>query len=87
MSLLLVWSVSFNIVLVTIIACSFDVQSIEKLNGNTWKMKMEFFLHEKDLWEIILEELLPSKIEFEEMFLKENIHEFIFFMEKDKLFH
>lgn len=90
MSLLLVWSVSFNIVLVAIIACSFDVQSIEKLNGNnfrTWKMKMEFFLHEKDLWEIISEELSPSKIEFEEMFFKENIHEFIFFMEKDKLFH
>lgn len=48
---------------------------------------MEFFLHEKDLWEIISEELSPSKIEFEEMFFKENIHEFIFFMEKDKLFH
>jgi hypothetical protein len=49
-------------------------------------MKMEFFLHEKDLWEIISKELLSSKIEFEDMFLKENIHEFIFFMKKDKLF-
>jgi uncharacterized protein YehS (DUF1456 family) len=85
MSLLLVLSVSFCIVLITIIACSFDVQSIEKLNGNnfhTWKMKIQFFLHEKDLWEIISKELLPSKIEFEEMFLKENIHEFIFFHEE-----
>jgi hypothetical protein len=35
---------------------TFDAQSIEKLNGNnfhTWKMKMEFFLHEKNLCEII----------------------------------
>jgi hypothetical protein len=88
MSLLLVLSVSFSIVQVTIIACSFDFQSIEKLNGNnfhTWKMTMEK-LHEKDLWENISKELLSSKIEFEEMFLK-NIHKFIFFMKKNKLFH
>jgi hypothetical protein len=67
MSLLLVLSVSFSIVQVTIIACSFDFQSIEKLNGNnfhTWKMTMEK-LHEKDLWENISKELLSSKIEFE----------------------
>jgi hypothetical protein len=41
-----------GIILLTIMTFTFDVQSIEKLNGNnfhTWKMKMEFFLHEKDL--------------------------------------
>jgi hypothetical protein len=37
-------------------ASTFNVQNIEILNGNnfySWKMKMEFLLHEKDLWEII----------------------------------
>jgi hypothetical protein len=47
---------------------TFNVQNIEKLNGNnlhTWKMKMEFFLHEKDLWEIIgTKKNLPPKVEF-----------------------
>jgi len=51
---------------------TFDVQSIEKLNGNnfhTWKMKMEFFLHEKDLWKITFRELLLLKIDLEILFL------------------
>ncbi len=41
-----------SITLFIIMASTFDVQSIEKLNGNnfyTWKMNlMEFFLHEKE---------------------------------------
>jgi hypothetical protein len=46
----------FGIVVLKIMASIFNVQSIEILNGNnlhTWKMKMEFFMHEKGLWEII----------------------------------
>ncbi len=42
-----------SIVLLTIMASTFDAQSIKKLNGNnfhTWKMKMKFLLHEKNLW-------------------------------------
>jgi len=31
---------------------------------------MEFLLHEKDLWEITSEVLLPPKVEFGELFLK-----------------
>jgi hypothetical protein len=41
-----------GIVLLIVMAFPFDVQSVEKLNANnfhTWKMKMDFFLHEKDL--------------------------------------
>ncbi len=45
-----------GIVQFTIMASTFDARSIEKVNGNnfhTWKMKMEFFLHEFFLCEII----------------------------------
>jgi hypothetical protein len=48
-------------------ASIFEARSIEKLNDNnfhTWKMKMEFLLHEKDLWDITLGELLPPKVDF-----------------------
>jgi hypothetical protein len=44
-----------------------NAQIIEKLNGNnfhTWKMKMEFFLHDKEMWEITLRKLLPLEVEF-----------------------
>jgi hypothetical protein len=54
-------------------AFTFNVLIIEKLNGNTfhsWKMRMKFFLHENDLWEITSRELLPSKIELGKIVLK-----------------
>ncbi len=62
-----------KIVLITIMAFTFNVLIIEKLNGNTfhsWKMRMKFFLHENDLWEITSRELLPSKIELGKIVLK-----------------
>jgi hypothetical protein len=34
---------------------------------------MQFLLYEKDLWEITLGELLPLKVEFGEIFLKEAL--------------
>jgi hypothetical protein len=60
---------------------TFNVQNIEKLNGNnlhTWKMKMEFFLHEKDLWEIIgTKKNLPPKVEFFKKILEGGTFEHI----------
>jgi len=57
----------FGIIVFIIMAFIFYVQSIEKLNANnfhTWKMKMEFLLHQKNLWEIVSRKLLPPKVEF-----------------------
>jgi hypothetical protein len=54
----------------------FYVQSIEKLNGNnfhTWKMKMEFLLHQKKLWEIASKQLLPPKVELKKIVPKGSI--------------
>jgi hypothetical protein len=54
----------------------FYVQSIEKLNGNnfyTWKMKMEFLLHQNFLWEIASKTLLPPKVEFKKIVPKGSI--------------
>jgi hypothetical protein len=78
----------FDIVLLTIMASTFDVWCIEKLNENSfhmWKMNMEFFLHEKDLWEIIWEKLLSWEIEFGEIVLEGRIYEHHMFMKKNKL--
>jgi hypothetical protein len=49
------------------------------------KMKMEFFLHVKDLWEITLGELLPPRIKFGEIVPKGGIHDHQMCMKKDKL--
>ncbi len=71
-------------------ALIFDVWSILKLydnNFHTWKMKMEFFLHEKDLWKITLKNLLILKIELEKIVLKKGILEHHLFTKKDKLAH
>ncbi len=79
-----------GIVLFTIMAFIFDVWCIEKLHGNnfhTGKMRMELFLHEKDLWKITLKELLLLKIEFWKIVLKKGIFEHCLFMKKDKLAH
>jgi hypothetical protein len=54
------------------------LEILKKLKGNnfyTWLMKMEFLLHEKDLWEITSRELLLLKIEFGEIVLEEDILE------------
>jgi hypothetical protein len=48
-------------------------------------MKMEFCLHEKDLWEITLANLLPPKVEFGKIVLDGNILEHHLFTKKDKL--
>ncbi len=80
----------FNVVLITIMASTFNVLIIENLNGNSfhsWKMKIKFFLHENDLWEITSRELLPSKIELGKFVIKWNNHEHHMFMKKDKLAH
>jgi hypothetical protein len=77
-----------SIVLLTIIASTSKAQSIEKLDDNnfhTWKMKMEFCLHEKDLWEITLAKLLPPKVEFGKIVLDGNTLEHHLFTKKDKL--
>ncbi len=50
-------------------------------------MKMEFLLHEKDLWDITLRELLPPKVEFGEIIAIGNIFERHLFLKKDKLAH
>ncbi len=50
-------------------------------------MKMEFLLHEKDLWEIISRKLLPSKIEFEKITLKEVFINIACSCKKNKLVH
>jgi len=78
----------FSIVLLTIIACISNAQNIEKLDDNyfhTWKMKMEFLLHEKDLWKTILAKLLPPIVEFGKLVFEGNIFERHMFMNKDKL--
>ncbi len=66
-----------GIVLLTIMASNSNVQNIEKLidyNFHTWKMKMEFScMHKKEMWEIILGELLSLKVEFGKMPLKEAL--------------
>jgi hypothetical protein len=38
-------------------------------------MKMGFFLHQKDLWEIALGKLLPPKVEFRNIVLEGSILE------------
>jgi hypothetical protein len=48
-------------------------------------MKMEFLLHEKDLWEITSKELFPPKFEFGEIVLKGGTLEYHLFMKKGKL--
>jgi hypothetical protein len=49
------------------------------------KMKMEFFLHVKDLWEITLGKLLPPKIKFGETVPKKGFHDHQTCMKKEKL--
>ncbi len=54
------------------------LEILKMLKGNnfyTWMMKMEFLLHEKDLWEITSRELLLLKIEFGEIVLEKDIFE------------
>lgn len=80
----------FSIVPVITMATSFDVQCVEKLNDNNihaWRMKMEFFMHEKNLWKIILRKLLPPEIKSRKFDPKGNLHEPCMFMKKDKLAH
>jgi hypothetical protein len=65
-----------------------NAQNIEKLNGNnfhTWKRKIEFFLHEKDLWEITSRELLPPKVEFGEIVFKGGTFEYPFVHEEGQI--
>jgi hypothetical protein len=50
-------------------------------------MKMEFFMHEKNLWKIILRKLLPPEIKSRKIDPKGNLHEPCMFMKKDKLAH
>jgi len=38
-------------------------------------MKMEFLLHQKDLWEIALRKLLPPEVELRKIVLEGNIFE------------
>jgi hypothetical protein len=60
------------------------------LNGNnfhTWKIKIEYFPHEKYLRKITLRELLLLKIEFGRIVLKKDTLEHHWFMKKDKLAH
>jgi hypothetical protein len=65
-----------------------DARSIENLNGNnfhTWKMKMEFLLHEKDLWDITSRKLLSLEVEFGDIVFEGGTLEHHLFMKKDKL--
>jgi hypothetical protein len=67
-----------------------NVQNIENLNGDnfhTWKMKMEFLSHEKDLWEITSRKLLPLEVEFGDIVLEGGTFKHHLFMKKDKLAH
>ncbi len=48
---------------------------------------MKFLLHEKDLWDTILGELLPSKVEFGEIIPERSNFEHHLFFKKDKLAH
>ncbi len=80
--------VFFGIVLLTIMVSTFDVQSIKKLNENsfhTWKTNIEFLLHENDLWKNIWAKLLPWEIEFEKIVFEGRIYEHRMFMKKNKL--
>jgi len=55
-------------------ASTSNAQNIEKLNNNsfhTWKMKMEFLLHEKDLCKITLGDYCHQKLNLKRLFLKE----------------
>lgn len=66
-------------------ASTSNAQNIENLNSNsfhTWKMKMEFLLHEKDLCEITLGELLPQEVEFGKIVLKGGVVEHHLFMKR-----
>jgi hypothetical protein len=49
------------------------------------KMKMEFFLHVKDLWEITLGEFLPLRIKFGENVPKKGFQDHQMCMKKEKL--
>ncbi len=49
------------------------------------KLKMEVFLHMKDLWEITLGELLPPRIKFGKSVPKGGIHDHQMCMKKNKL--
>ncbi len=46
---------------------------------------MIFFVHEKDLWEITLRELLAPQIKFGKLILKRGTHEHHLLMKKNKL--
>jgi hypothetical protein len=48
---------------------------------------MEFFLHEKDLWDITSRKLLPLEVEFRDIFFEGNILKHCLFMKKNKLAH
>jgi hypothetical protein len=68
-------SVSFSIVLVTNIASSFDVQSIEKLNGNhfhTWKMKIEFSYMRKICGKSFQKNYRHQRLNLKKCFLKKT---------------
>ncbi len=74
-----------GLILLAIMASTSNGQNIEKLNSNsfhTWKMKMEFLVHEKDLCEITLGKLLPQEVEFGEIVPKGGVVEHRLFMEK-----
>jgi hypothetical protein len=49
------------------------------------KMKMEFFLHVKDLWEITLGNLLPPRIKFGKIVPTRGIYDHQMCMKKKKL--
>jgi hypothetical protein len=71
-------------------ASIYDVQNIKKSNGNnfhTLKIKMEFLLHQKDLWEIASRELLPLEVEFGKVVPKGSILKHYLFMKKDEFIH
>ncbi len=78
-----------GIVLLTIMASNSNVQNIEKLidyNFHTWKIKMEFScMHEKEMWEIILGELLLLKVEFGKIAPKGGTLKHCLFIKKDKI--
>ncbi len=73
-----------NVILTTILAFTFNVWNIEKLNGNNLKDEDGIFLT-WEIYAIISRKLLPLEIEFEKNVLEGSTHEHDTFMKKDKL--
>ncbi len=74
----------FGIVLFIIVASTFDVQSIEKRNENsfhTWKMNIEFLLHEKSFEQSYCYE----RLSLEKLFLKDIFMNIACSWKKNKL--